>query len=51
MKGWKTWTGFGLIILSAILKALGYHTESEFVGTVGGAGVAVGIAHKIQKHR
>jgi hypothetical protein len=51
MKGWKTWTGFAIVIVSAILKALGYHNESEILGTVGSAGIAVGIAHKIEKHK
>ena len=51
MKGWKTWTGFALVIFFSLLKALGYHNESEIVSAVGGAGLVVGIAHKIEKHR
>ena len=49
MKGWKTWTGFGIMIASAVLKALGYHDIANITDTVGGSALAVGIAHKIEK--
>lgn len=51
MKGWKTWAGFALVVVSTVLKMLGYGQEAEIIGTIGGAGLAVGIAHKIEKRR
>ena len=50
MKGWKTWTGFGIMIASAILRALGYEDIATITATVGGATTAVGVAHKIEKN-
>ncbi len=50
MKGWKTWTGFGVMIASAILRALGYDQYATVAETVGGSALAVGIAHKIEKN-
>ena len=51
MKGWKSWTGFGMIIVSAILKGLGYEDFSNVAGTIGTGVLGVGIAHKIDKTR
>ena len=51
MKGWKTWTGFGVMIASAILRALGYEDIANTTATIGGAVTAVGVAHKIEKSK
>ena len=49
MKGWKTWTGFGIFAGSQVLDILGYGGISEMTRNVGGAFMGVGVAHKIEK--
>lgn len=51
MKGWKTWTGFGVMIASAVLKGMGFDHIATIVTTIGGSIMAVGIAHKIEKSK
>lgn len=49
MKGWKTWTGFVTMIASIILRVLGHTDAASIAEIVGGSGMALGIAHKIEK--
>lgn len=49
MKGWKTWTGFGIVVVSQILKILGYNEIAESAELLGTGAIGVGIAHKIEK--
>lgn len=48
MKGWKTWTGFGLVAGGAVMAAFGIPLADTAM-TAGAGLMGVGIAHKVEK--
>lgn len=51
MRGWKTWLGVGLIVLSAWLRSIGKEELANTVISLGIASGLVGIGHKLEKSR
>ena len=49
MKGWKTWAGFVILVITSILKAVGIEIPGNAGELVGAGLTAIGIAHKLEK--
>ena len=49
MRGWKTWTGGGMLAGATFLQAMGYPEFGTMLGNFGLTFLGVGIAHKIEK--
>lgn len=49
MKGWKTWVGAAVAAIGAFLAALGYDELSKAIIAFGGAIIAIGLGHKLEK--
>ena len=48
MKGWKTWTGFGLVVGGAAMSVFGI-PMADTAMTAGAGLMGVGLAHKLEK--
>lgn len=49
MKGWKTWTGGGFMLLGALFIILHQPDTAAALISVGATFLGIGIAHKIEK--
>lgn len=49
MRGWKTWTGAGLVAASAVLGYLGEPEAAKGLLGLGAALGIIGVGHKIEK--
>jgi len=49
MKGWKTWTSAGIVMVVALLEFLGYGSIVGPLYAIAAAFGVVGLGHKLEK--
>jgi hypothetical protein len=49
MKGWKTWTGAGIVAAGAVLTYFGMDEVAKALIGLGGALGLIGLGHKVEK--